>query len=120
MTWFWVNTYSNSHLNTFQQEAMEYDWSATFIRENEALDFSIRNSYTSTTDLAYEYDAFLKLLKISTFSEHKKAYNAMKDIKIDDVEILGVVAYGTKDEILEIIKEPSIKAASLGEVIDNF
>ncbi|MEH7126174.1 anti sigma factor C-terminal domain-containing protein [Bacillus sp. JJ1773] len=120
MTWFWVNTYSNSQLNTFQQEAIEYDWSATFIRENEALGFSIRNSYTSTTDLAYEYDAFLKLLKMSTFNEHKKVYNAMKDIKIDDVEILGVVAYGTKDEILEIIKEPSIKATSLGGVIDNF
>jgi hypothetical protein len=120
MTWFWVNTYSNNQLNTFQEEAKEYDWSATFIRENEALGFSTRNSYTSATGLAYEYDEFLKLLKTSTFSEHEKAYNAMKDTSIDDIEILGVVVYGTKDEIVEIMKDPIIKASSLGGVIDNY
>lgn len=120
MTWFWLNTYSNNHLNTFQQEAKEYDWSATFIRENEALGFSIRDSYTSTTDIEYEYNEFLKLLKTSNFSEHKKAYNAMNGINIDDVELLGVVVYGTKDEIVEIMNNPIIKASSLGGVIDNY
>ena len=120
MTWFWVNTYSNSQLNTFQQEAKENDWSATFIRENEALGFSVRDTYTGATDLAYEYDKFLKLLKTSNYSEHKKAYKAMKDIRIDDVEIVGVVVYGTKDEIVEIMKDPIIKASSLGGVIDNY
>ncbi|MGV2942406.1 anti sigma factor C-terminal domain-containing protein [Mesobacillus sp. LC4] len=120
MTWFWLNTYSNNHLNTFQQEAKEYDWSATFIRENEALGFSIRDSYTSTTDIEYEYNEFLKLLKTSNFSEHKKAYNAINGINIDDVELLGVVVYGTKDEIVEIMNNPIIKASSLGGVIDNY
>ncbi len=120
MTWFWVNTYSNSQLDTFQQEAKEHDWSATFIRENEALGFSIRDTYTPTTDLAHEYDKFLKLLKTSISSEHKQAYNTMKNINIDDVEILGVVVYGTKDEIVEIMKDPIIKASSLGGVIDNY
>lgn len=119
MTWFWINTYSTNQLNTFQQEVKEYDWSA-FISESEALGFSINNSYTSTTDLTYEYDDFLKLLKTSTFSEHKKAYNTMKGIKIDDVEMLGVVVYGTKDEIVEIMKNPIIKASSLGGVIENY
>lgn len=120
MTWFWLNTYSNNQLNTFQQEAKEYDWSATFIRENEALGFSIRNSYARATGMDYEYDEFLKLLKTSNYSEHKEAYNTMKDISIDDIEILGVVVYGTKDEIGEIMKDPIIKASSLGGVIDNY
>ncbi|SLL31587.1 anti sigma factor C-terminal domain-containing protein [Bacillus dakarensis] len=120
MTWFWINTYNTNQLNTFQQEAKEYDWSATFIRESEALGFSINNSYTSMTDLTYEYDEFLKLLKTSTFSEHKKAYNTMKEIKTEDVEMLGVVVYGTKDEIVEIMKNPIIKASSLGGVIENY
>ena len=44
----------------------------------------------------------------------------MKKINIDDVEILGIVIYGTKDEIEEIIKNPIIKASSLGGVIDNY
>jgi hypothetical protein len=120
MTWFWLNTYSDSQLNTFQQEAKENDWSATFIRENEALGFSVRDLYMSTTDMTYEYDEFLKLLNTSTYSEHKKAYNTLKDIKINDVEILGVIVYGTKDEIVEVLKDPIIKASSLGGVIDNY
>ncbi|WP_370642864.1 hypothetical protein [Sporosarcina sp. ACRSM] len=44
----------------------------------------------------------------------------MKDINIDDLEILGIVIYGTKDEIADIIKKPFIKASSLGGIIDNY
>lgn len=44
----------------------------------------------------------------------------MKDIKLEDVEILGVVVYGTKDELKEILENPSIKASSLGGVIENY
>lgn len=120
MTWFWVNTYSNSQLNIFQQEAKEDDWSSTFIRENEALGFSINAPFTPTTDLEYEYNNFLKLLQTSISRKHRDAYNIMKNIKIDDVEILGVVVYGTKDEIEEIMKEPIVRASSLGGVIDNY
>ncbi|SEM74707.1 Sigma factor regulator N-terminal [Mesobacillus persicus] len=120
MTWFWLNTYSNTQLNTFKQEAKEYDWSATFIRENEALGFSIRNSYPSASDWAYEYEEFLELLNTSASSEHQKTYNTMKNIGIDDVEILGVIVYGTKDEIVEIMKDPTIKASSLGGITENY
>lgn len=120
MTWFWLNTYSDSQLKTLQKEAKEYDWSATFIRENAALGFSVRDPYTSMTDLAYDYEEFLKLLKMSNFSDHKKTYETMKDKKIEEVEILGVVVYGKRDEILEIMKNPIVKASSLGGIIDNY
>ncbi len=120
MTWFWLNTYNPKQINTFQQEAKEYDWSSTFIGESDALGFSTNESFTSNVDLSYDYDEFLKLLKTSTCSEHKKAYQKMKDTKIDDVEILGVIVYGTKDEIADIMKDPIIKSSSLGGVIENY
>jgi hypothetical protein len=120
MTWFWINTYSNKQLNTYKKEAKEYDWSATFIRENEALGFSINTPFITTDDLEYRYNKFLKLLDTSSYSEHQNAFKTLKNKKIEDVEIIGVVVYGTKDEIAEIIKEPIIKASSLGGVIDNY
>lgn len=120
MTWFWINTYSDSQLNTYRQEAKENDWSSTFIRENEALGFSVNAPVTPTADLGNEYDEFLKLLQTSSFSEHKNTYDMMKNKNVHDLEILGVVIYGTKDEMLEFIKDPAIKAVSLGGIVDRY
>ncbi|AXH98921.1 hypothetical protein DV702_03760 [Sporosarcina sp. PTS2304] len=39
---------------------------------------------------------------------------------IDDIEVLGVVMYGTKEEIEKVSKQPFVKAVSLGGVIDNY
>lgn len=120
MTWFWVNTYSNTQIKTFKQEAEKDIWSSTFIRENEALGFSTRSAVYSTLNLESEYKKFLNLLKTSASLEHQNAYQTMKDINIDDVEILGIVIYGTKEEIANIINKPIIKASSLGGIIENY
>lgn len=120
MTWFWVNTYSDNQLKTLKQEAEDYIWSATFIRENEALGFSIRNRINSTVEMDYEYHKFLTLLQTSFAKDHQNAYNLLKDKNIEDIEILGIVVYGTKDEILEMMNKPFVKAISLGGVIENY
>ncbi len=120
MTWFWIDTYSSEQLNEFQQEAKENDWSSTFIREEEALGFSINTPFISIHDLEGEYEHFLELLQMSISPDHLNAFNKMKDTKLEDVEILGVVVYGTKDELEEILENPKIKASSLGGVIENY
>lgn len=120
MTWFWVDTYSSEQLNEFQQEAKEDDWSSTFIREYEALGFSINRPYISIHDLEGDYQEFLELLQMSISSDHLNAFNKMKDVKLEDIEILGVVVYGTKEEIVKILKEPFIRASSIGGVIENY
>lgn len=117
MSWYWVDTYSDSQLKTWQQEAKENDWSATFIQENDALGFSIRDPYSNFEG---EYNEFLELLKNSYHNDHNKTYEMMKDRNDEDLEVLGVVIYGTKDEIEELIKNPIVKAVSLGGVIDNY
>lgn len=120
MTWFWIDTYSSEQLNEFQKEAKENDWSSTFIREKDALGFSINTPYISIHDLDSEYEQFLDLLQMSISPDHQNAFNKMKDIKLEDVEILGVVVYGTKHELKEILENPIIKASSLGGVIENY
>ena len=57
---------------------------------------------------------------MSISSDHLNAFNKMKDVKLEDIEILGVVVYGTKEEIVEILKEPFIRASSIGGVIENY
>ncbi|MDN4607027.1 anti sigma factor C-terminal domain-containing protein [Sporosarcina highlanderae] len=120
ITWFWINTYSDSQLKTFQEKARKNDWSSTFIRENEALGFSVNYSIYSTIKLDNEYEDFLNLLQTSFYHEHHRAYDFMKDVDAKDVEILGIVVYGTKEELTNIIQQPFIKAVSLGGVINNY
>jgi len=67
-----------------------------------------------------EYKDFLKHLQTSFYKEHQNVHDIMKNTSIDDVEILGIVIYGTKNKIEEVIKNPIIKASSLGGIIDNY
>jgi len=120
MTWFWIDTYSKGQLSEFQQMAKENDWSSTFIGESEALGFSINTPYNSIYDLEVGYDEFLKLLQMSISPDHQNAFNKMKYLKIEDVEILGAVVYGTKDELKEILENPIVRASSIGGVIENY
>lgn len=120
MSWFWVDTYSNNQLKKMQQEAKENDWSSTFISENDALGFSTNSPIFSSVKLDQEYKGFLTLLETSVSEEHNKVYEMMKDTSIDNAEILGIVIYGTKDEIASMIDKPFIKASSLGGIIDNY
>lgn len=120
MTWFWINTYSYRQMKIFQEEAEKNVWSSTFIRENEALGFSVNSPIYSTIKFDSEYEDFLNLLQSSYYDEHQNAFEIMKDIKADDVEILGIVVYGTKEEVIEIIQNPIIQSVSLGGVINNY
>ncbi|SEK57814.1 Sigma factor regulator C-terminal [Carnobacterium iners] len=119
MTWFWINTYTDSQLNQFQQETKENDWSSTFIRENEALGLSVNSSIFSSIELDQENKDFLRLLKTSISDEHTSVYKTMKDKNINDVEILGMVVYGTKEEVATFIDNPIVKSSSLGGFIGN-
>ncbi|MGE7024480.1 hypothetical protein [Solibacillus cecembensis] len=53
--------------------------------------------YITSIKLDSEYKDFLNLLQTSFSEEHQNAYDVMKDINIEDVEIPVIVIYGTKD-----------------------
>lgn len=120
MTWFWINTFTDNQIETMQREASENDWSSTFIREQDALGFSTNSAYYAMSDLEYDYNHFLELLETSVDSEHQKAFDLIKGKDIDNTEILGIVVYGTKEEVLKILKNPIVKASSLGGIVDNY
>ena len=43
MTWFWINTFTDSQIKTFQREASENDWSSTFNRKKDEVGISIKS-----------------------------------------------------------------------------
>lgn len=117
LTWFWVDSYSTNQLKEMKKEAAEYDWSAAFIREHETTGFTVREPMQ---DWAYSYSEFKELLQKSFTSEHKQAYEMLKDQAADEVKIAGAVVYGTKEQLAEYINHPAVKAISLGGVIADY
>lgn len=63
-----------------------------------------------------------KSLDISAFFNYFVHFLSSKYsiLEKDDLEILGIVVYGTKDEISSFMDKPFIKAISLGGTIDNY
>lgn len=113
--WLWIDTYSEEEMKEMEENSKIYDWSANFIPEGDALGFSVR-------DLDYEgvfeesYQEFLSRLEIS----YSKTYQQLKNQPSDEIKILGMVIYGTKEELLPIMNQPYVKAISLGGVITNY
>lgn len=120
MSWFWVDTYSNNQMGGMHQFVRESVWSKNFVREQDALGFSVNDADYSTLFLEQQYKDFLTLLQASFSSDHHEAYEVIKDTSINEIEILGMVIYGTKDEIMPVINKPFVSAVSVGGIIDNY
>ena len=118
MSWYWLNSYTDDEIKTWQKEASEHDWSSMFISEYNIVGLQIREGILNEFDYAYE--EFLTLLPKSFDQQHHQVYEMLKEKDPKDVEILGVVVSGDKDEILKLINQPFVKAASLGGVIDYY
>lgn len=120
MTWFWVDTYSREQRVEMQQGVRESVWSRNFVREQDALGFSVNNADYSPMFLEQEYKDFLTLLQTSFYEQHHAAYEIIEGSSINEIKVLGMVIYGTKEEIMPVINKPFVSAVSMGGIIDNY
>lgn len=120
MTWFWVDTYSREQRVEMQQGVRESVWSRNFVREQDALGFSVNNADYSPMFLEQEYKDFLTLLQTSFYEQHHAAHEIIEGSSINEIKVLGMVIYGTKEEIMPVINKPFVSAVSMGGIIDNY
>lgn len=119
VNWLWVDSYHNEELKEMKEEVAMNSWHSSFIREEDALGFPIRD-LSSRGIYDRNYQEFLERLKSSFYEGHHRAYDRLKDQKTDDLEILGMVVYGTKEELLPLANRDYVQAISLGGVIENY
>jgi len=130
ISWYWIDSYSEEDLygyksyaegigNTLSQKA--------YILENEVLGLGfMQNRYygeNSISEFDYKYNALLETLQNSNDKKHNDTYQTLVNNGYTDasnVPILGVIVYGTKDELKELVDNPHIKATSFGVIIDNY
>lgn len=120
LSWLWINTYADQDIKNFQSETNQFDWTSNFIDERDALGFTVNGPYDFISTIADEYADFLSLLQKSFDQRHHLAYEHLKNTDVEDIEVLGLVLYGTKEELEPLFDHPNIKAASIGGMIENY
>lgn len=122
MSWYWVNAFRQSDLERYQEVAREYDAKAAFIQEDQVLGVSVR-SYNRESGFAGGYSTLLDVLKKSRDPRDNEVYDELITQNYADyaeVPILGVIVYGTKDELKPLLGNPHIKAAAFGVIVNKY
>ncbi|AHF08252.1 anti-sigma factor [Desulfitobacterium metallireducens] len=121
-SWYWINAFRKSDLVQYQKEAREYDAKATFIYEFQVLGVSV-SPFNRESDFAGRYSALLDGLKNSKDPRYNEVYDELitqNYTNYANVPILGVIVYGTKDELKSLLGNPHIKAATFGVIVDKY
>lgn len=130
ISWYWIDAISEENFNNYKIYAEGIDDSSSqkaYILENDVLGLSFMQSRyygeTSISEFDYKYNALLQTLRNSNYKKHNDTYQTLVNNGYTDasnVPILGVVVYGTKYELKELVDNPHIKASSFGVIIDNY
>jgi uncharacterized protein YdaT len=121
INWFWIDAFKSQDIQQYQKEAKEYDAKAAYITEYDALGVSM-GYFKGMGNFSSQYNDFLFNLKASQDSKYLEIYNELNKKGYADaskVPILGVVVYGTKDQLNNLVNNPHIKASSFGVIADK-
>ncbi|MFD1739743.1 anti sigma factor C-terminal domain-containing protein [Bacillus salitolerans] len=121
VTWYRVNSYSQSQLDLFKDGENRPDLAQTVYGFDAYFDSTFKESKRTEEDFVED----VKRLKDSkynnffTFYVKDVLYDAIQENKEDGL-IIGIVVTGTKDELQVLNGLPFIKGAVLGATVDKY
>lgn len=127
VSWILLDGYSDSAMEEFKMEAMEYDAKASFIKEFEFVGFNNSPDTNICAQFRSNYNEFITNLTSNYKSQlYKERFKNTHDNlikknngKVEDTGIIGVVVYGNKDELKNLLSNPHIKASSMGVIYEK-
>ena len=127
--WIWLDTFSEAQMNEFKEEVKNNSPESCGIIESQVrgINYNNGNIYSGITDINGMYNSWLKYLRDGnenniTNEVNKSLYEQLiKDGKdnASNIEILGFIVEGSKNELKELINKPYIKASTFGVAIDS-
>jgi hypothetical protein len=113
-------------MNEYREEAAKYYSKSTFIREDEfiRLGVSALFEHDPVSDFAECYKKFLDNLQYDFKSSYhrdrfRSIYTVLESkghLEGEDVDIIGVIVYGSPEELMKLRDNPHVKASSAGIV----
>jgi hypothetical protein len=121
-SWYWIDIDKKDMFDILKKEAKEYDPKACYINEFETVGFNVHatKEFDNTDN---KYTKFLELLERSKENKYNRIYKGLMSkgySNASEVPALGVIVYGTRDELKELIGNPHIKATSFGVIISRY
>ena len=128
LQWNWVDTYSPEELNGFKDPSLTESGNLISFNENEVAGFptisktgeKIENpihSFISSLDLAVSKGGTHKEEFENIHNVLRKGHASLTD---RNVEIIGVVVVGDKQQLQSLLDKKYIKASSFGTIIDRY
>ena len=119
-----IDGYTDGEMKTYKNEAIEYDGKATFIRDFSFIGLKTSEMFKCNAlgDLSSTYKKFLDNLQFDFKNTYYKSkfsniYSTLKNknqLDVSDVDVIGVVVYGSPEELQQLKSNPHIKASSVG------
>ena len=126
LQWNWVNTFSEEEIKAFNSEHKEY--TDAILKEHVVAGFpSIAKDGETIKEPVSSFITTLDLARSKGGSyeeEYEYIYNTLKNnqdsLTNENIEIIGVVVVGDKQQLKSLIDQHYIKASSFGAIIDKY
>ncbi|MCB2342489.1 anti sigma factor C-terminal domain-containing protein [Clostridium estertheticum] len=118
-----IDGYTDKEMKDYKKQASEYDGKATFIHEFNFIGFKTSNGFNyDANEVSNNYGKFLNNLqfKFKDITYKKKfsdIYSVLKNkdqLKANKLDLIGVVVYGSPEELQKLKLNPHIRASSVG------
>jgi len=119
-----IDGYTDAEMEKYKNEAIDYDGKSTFIRDFSfiGLKTSEMFKFNALGDLSGTYKKFLDNLQFDFKNNYYKSkfsniYSTLKtknQLDVSNVDVIGVVVYGSPEELQQLKSNPHIKASSVG------
>lgn len=120
VSWLWIDAFKEE---TKKLQLRENFYDNPYIDEREALGINTPGGSLSDHKVKFGYNELLDNLKNTHLKMYADVYKELIDkgyTEPEKVPILGVIVYGTKEELKSLIDNPHIRASSLGVVTDKY
>ena len=120
VSWLWIDAFKEE---TKKLQLRDNLYDNPYISESEVLGINTPGGYLSDHEVKFGYNELLDNLKNSHLKMYADVYKELMDkdyIDPEKVPILGVIVYGTKEELKSLIDNPHIRTSSLGVVTDKY
>lgn len=128
-SWYWFDAFTKEEMKNYKEKIDKNEINDCYIRECEVLGINVGKNKNSILGIFKDRDTneSINMLLNSLNKSSNKRYNEIYDELMSkgykdssNMPVLGVIVYGTKEDLKKLKENPHIKAVSVGVITDKY